>query len=174
MQFSLTGFARTLTLLLPAVAALLAQAGGASADAPQPPKPARDAFEKAAKAAQNQKTDEAVRNYRKAVALYPGYAEAWCALGKLQLAQNQLDEARTSLAAAIKSDPDYVEPYRTLAVLENKAKNWTELAAVTDRLLKLNPAANWQAYFFNAVGNYNAQNFDAAEKSARDLLRFDT
>lgn len=174
MEFSLTGFARVLTLVLPTVAALLAQGGGAGADAPQPPKPARDAFEKASKAAQNQKTDDALRNYRKAVELCPAYAEAWCALGKLQLAQNQLDEARTSLAAAIKSDPDYVEPYRTLTVLENKAKNWTELVAVTDRLLKLNPAANWQAYFFNAVGNYNAQNFDAAEKSAREILRYDT
>ena len=173
-EFSLIGFARILTLVLAAVAALLAQGGGAGADAPEAPKPARDAFDKASKAAQNQKTDDALRNYRKAVELYPAYAEAWCALGKLQLAQNQLDEARTSLAAAIKSDPNYAEPYKTLAVLENKAKNWTELVAVTDRLLKLNPAANWQAYFFNAVGNYNAQNLDAAEKSAREVLRYDT
>jgi VWFA-related protein len=156
-------------------AALLEQEGQtASSAARTPPKAAREAFEKAAKAAQDKKTDEAVRNYRKAVALYPEYAEAWCQLGKLQLAQNQLDEARSSLGAAIKADSDYVEPYRTLVVLENKAKNWKELVNITDRLLKLNPAANWQAYFFNAVGNFNLQNFEAAEKSARELERFDT
>ena len=67
-----------------------------------PPKAARDAFEKAVKAAQNKKTDEALRNYQKAVALYPDYAEAWCELGKLQLAQNQLDEAQSSLGAPSK------------------------------------------------------------------------
>jgi Ca-activated chloride channel family protein len=59
-------------------------------------------------------------------------------------------------------------------VLENKAKNWKELVNVTDRLLKLNPTGNWQAYFFNAVGNYNIQNFEAAEKSAREAERLDT
>jgi VWFA-related protein len=144
------------------------------AAARKPPKAARDAFEKAAKAAQDKKPDEAIRNYRKAVALYPGYAEAWCELGKLQLAQNQLDDARTSLAAAIQANPDYLEPYKSLTVLENKAKNWKELVNVTDRLLKLSPAANWQAWFFNAIGNYNAQNFEAAEKSAREAERLDT
>jgi VWFA-related protein len=139
-----------------------------------PPKAARDAFEKAAKAAQNKKTDEALRNYQKAVALDPDYAEAWCELGKLQVVQNQLDAARSSLAAAIKANADYVEPYKSLVVLENKAKNWKELVNVTDRLLKLDPAGNWQAYFFNAVGNFNIQNFEAAEKSAREVERLDT
>src|SRR5271157_363066 len=109
---------------------------GMSAAAQKPPKAARDAFEKAAKAAQDKKTDEAIRNYQKAVALYPEYAEAWCELGKLQLAQNQLDEARSSLGAAIKANPDYVEPYKALVVLENKAKNWKELVNITSRLLK--------------------------------------
>ena len=146
--------------------------GGAPAQ--QPPKAARDAFEKAARAARNNKTSEAVSNYQKAVALYPGYAEAWCELGKLQLAQDQLDDARSSLAAAIKVNPDSVEPYKSLVVLENQAKNWKELVNVTDRLLKLDSAGNWQAYFFNAVGNYNAQNFEAAEKSAREAERLDT
>jgi len=139
-----------------------------------PPKAARDAFEKAAKAAQNKKTDQAISNYQKAVALEPDYAEAWCELGKLQTAQNQLDEARSSLEAAIKANPDYVETYKALVVLENKAKNWKELVNATDRLLKLNPAGNWQAYVFSAIGNYNIQNFEAAEKSAREAERFDT
>jgi len=51
-------------------------------------------------------------------------------------------------------------------VLENKAKNWKELVNITGRLLKLDPAGNWQAYIFNAIGNFNVQNFEAAEKSA--------
>jgi len=144
------------------------------AAAHQPPKAARDAFDKAAKAAQDKKIDEAMRNYRKAVALDPEYAEAWCELGKLQLAQNQLDQARTSLEAAIRANPDYFEPYRRLAILENAAKHWKELVTITDRLLQLDAAGNWQAYFFNAVGNYKLQNFAAAEKSAREVERFDT
>ena len=40
--------------------------------------------------------------------------------------------------------------------------------------MKLNPASNWQAYVFSALGNYNVQNFEAAEKSAREAERFDT
>jgi tetratricopeptide (TPR) repeat protein len=78
-----------LTRVFLTLAGMFVQAGAVGGVAAQtPPKAARDAFEKAAKAAQNKKTDQAVSNYQKAVALYPDYAEAWCELGKLQLAQN--------------------------------------------------------------------------------------
>ena len=138
-----------------------------------PPKQARQAYDAASKAAGVKNTVEAIRLYEKAVALYPGYAEAWCELGKLQIQENQPDAARKSLEAAISADPKSAGAYMHLATLEYTAKNWSAVVDVTGRLVKLNPAGYPQAYLFNAVAQYNSRDLEAAEKSAREAQRVD-
>src|SRR5664280_1853206 len=55
------------------------------------PKDARKAFEKGLDLAKKKKLDDAVKNYQKAVDVYPKYAAAWFELGKLQAAKGQTD-----------------------------------------------------------------------------------
>jgi tetratricopeptide (TPR) repeat protein len=138
------------------------------------PKDARKAFEKGMNQANRQKLDDAMKNYQKAVAVYPQYAAAWFELGKLQVAKGQADAAHQSFDTAVEADPKYLNPYLELSRLALGAKNWRELADVTGRAVKLDPFDYPQQFFFNSVANYNLRNMDAAEKSAREAERLDS
>ncbi len=138
------------------------------------PKDARKAFEKGLELAKRQKLDDAMKNYQKAVDVYPKYAAAWFELGKLQAARGQADAAHQSFDAAVQADPKYLNPYLELSQLALGAKNWRELADVTGRAVKLDPFDYPQQFFFNSVANYYLQDMDAAEKSAREAEKLDT
>lgn len=165
---------RALTLLFLFLAALAGSITDQTVEPPAaPPKEARRAFDKAEAALKAKRADEAMRDYEQAVTLFPGYAEAWYELGKLRLEHQQPDAARDALEQAIHDDPKYAEAYLTLAILEQSARHWKQLADATDALLRLNAIDFPQAWLFNAVGNYNNHNPEAAEKSAREAERLD-
>lgn len=138
------------------------------------PKDARKAFEKAQEASKKGKTDDAVKNFSKAVELYRPYAAAWYELGKLQAGGGDLYTARGSYNEALKADPKFLPPYVAIADMEIQAKKWREVVDVTDRAAKLDVFDYPQVYFFNAVANYNIKNIDAAEKSVVQAERLDT
>lgn len=138
------------------------------------PKDARKAFDKARDSFKKNKVDDAAKNYQKAVDLYPKYATAWYELGRIHAAQGRPDDARKAFESARESDPKYVEPYIQIALLASKNMQWREVADLTDRAIKLDAFDYPQAFFFNAVANYNLKNVDAAEKSAREAERLDT
>jgi tetratricopeptide (TPR) repeat protein len=138
------------------------------------PKDARKAFEKGSDLARKNKLDDAMKNYQKAVEVYPKYAAAWFELGELQAAKGQADAAHQSFDAALEADPKYLNPYLELSRLALRAKNWRELADVTGRAVKLDPFDYPQQFFFNSVANYKLHDMDAAEKSAREAEKLDT
>src|ERR1035441_2504511 len=82
-----------------------------SAPKKAPPRKAVEAFQQGLKAAQARKTEDARKNYENAVKLDAGYADAWCALAKLQEEQKELDAARSSFEAAIRAEPARSEFY---------------------------------------------------------------
>lgn len=137
------------------------------------PKDARKAYDKAKNEAKKGKWENAEREYEKAVEVYPKYATAWYELGVAQQQQNNLEGARKSYAQAIAADPKLVTPYQQLAVLAAKESKWDEVAANTEKLLKLNPIDFPQAWFYNALAKYRLQNFGGAEESARKGLDLD-
>ena len=138
------------------------------------PKPAQKVFSKAMDLLKKQKSEEAEGNFRKAVELYPNFAAAWVELGKMQAVDGHLDEARKSFNAAIAAEPRFVAPYLELSALAAHDKNWTELVQSTDHVLKLDSFEYPQAYFWNAVANYNLRNYKMAEQHARAAKRLDT
>ena len=138
-----------------------------SAAAAAVPKDAKQSFDKGADALKNKKTDDAIKDFKKAVDFYPNYAQAWTEMGKAQLAAKQTDDAHQSFEAAIKADANYAPAYLGLASLEAGAQNWKALADVTDRLLKIAPVSSPQVYLYNTVAYLRLQNAPAAEKSAR-------
>ncbi len=144
----------------------------ASAAPDGPPKEALTAFNKAEEAVKAKRTDEAIRDYERAVALFPGYAEAWYGLGRLRV-EHEPDAARKALESAIQADPKFVDPYLALAALERAARNWKEVVRVTDLLLLLNSVDYPQAWLLNAVGNYGNGNMEVAERSAREAEQLD-
>lgn len=137
------------------------------------PKKASQAFEKGLKAIAKGKSAEAIRQFQKAVQLDSGFAAAWCELGKAQTGEKEFDAARASFEAALKADPKYIEPYLYLAALQVGARQWPQVIETTERAIRLDPFDCPQAYFFNAMGNYNLRNVAAAEKAAREAQRID-
>jgi tetratricopeptide (TPR) repeat protein len=138
------------------------------------PKAARSAYEKGRKAAANDKLDEARSQFENAVRLYPDFAPAWTSLGDIQARQNQPENAARSFERAIQADPKYVQPYLGLALIQAAQKQWDKLTATTAQVIGLDPADYPQAYYLDALGNYNTRRMDAAEKSARQAEKLDS
>jgi tetratricopeptide (TPR) repeat protein len=136
-------------------------------------KDARAAFEKGRGLARTRKLEEARKEYEKAVKIAPGFAPAWFELGLVHQMLNQTQDARKAYGEALHSDPRFVKAYRQMAVLSFNEQKWEEVVDATDRLLRLDPVSYPEAYFFNAFANLYLNRLDAAEQSAREVVKLD-
>jgi hypothetical protein len=137
------------------------------------PKEAMRAYEKAQKI-KTEKPEEAEKQLKKAVEIYPQFAAAWTLLGDIHRQRNEFDVARTDYARAAAADPQFVNPAYGLTVIAMQEKKWEEAIRLSDQVLKLNAGAFPLVYFFSAAANYNLQKFEAAEDSARKFKAVDT
>ena len=144
-----------------------------SATALMAPKDARKAYEHGLKSLAGSKPGDAAKDFEKAVSLYPKYADAWVNLGKMRAQQESFDAAREALAKAIECDPKLVVPYLELGLLSARESKWQESGNYLDRALRLDPVDYPQAWYTDAVANYNLGKYDAAEKAAREAMRLD-
>jgi tetratricopeptide (TPR) repeat protein len=138
------------------------------------PKEARRAYEKGTAAMSESKWLAAQKNFEKAVALYPQYAQAWCYLGEALHAQSQGKQARAAWERAIQADPKYLKTYLQAARLALEEKRTQDALEMTNRALEQNPIEFPGIYFFNAVAHFNLKHMDAAEKSARQAIEHDS
>jgi|SRR5579872_4642819 len=145
----------------------------ASATSSQAPKDARKAFAKGLSAAKKNKLDQAEQEFRKAVEVYPKYAEAWLELGEVLEREKRYPEAREAYAQSSAADPKYVYPYQQLYQIALRDQNWKDLADKTDQLLHLDPYEFPNAYYFNALAHLQLKEYDAADKSAQQAVEAD-
>ena len=138
------------------------------------PKDARKAYDKAREALRKGKANEAERELDKAVAAYPQFAEAWSSLGVIHEENKEMADARRCFAQALAADPKLVTPYLHLARYSLADKNWQDVAATTDRLIKLDPYDFPEAYLYNAVADYNLRKYDQAHARALEAQKLDT
>jgi len=92
---------------------MLATAG----EAAPPSKQALKLMKKAEKAIKSKEFDKAADFYQQVIKMDTGYAEAYFALGRLQLAQNQIDPGEENLKKALELDPDHTEAVKLMARL---------------------------------------------------------
>lgn len=140
----------------------------------QAPKAAKKALERAQKASQKKHFEEAEKDLKTAVGLYPRYAAAWFALGQSYRQQQRNQDARMAYTEAIAADSMYVNPYIQLAMLSGLEQKWQEVAEFTDRALSLDPLDFPEGYFYNSLAYYSMNKLDIAERSARKALRLDS
>lgn len=145
-----------------------------SATSAAAPKPAKQALEKGQEQEKKNRWDDAQKSFEKAVGLYPKFAAAWVELGRIQLRSNDLESARHSFQQAIQADSGFLSPYLGLTQLALRERNWRELSDFSGKALALNPVNFPDVWFYNAVGQYNLGNLEAAEKSARRGLQVDS
>jgi tetratricopeptide (TPR) repeat protein len=60
-----------------------------------------------------------------------------------------------------------------LGIAAGRDKNWAGTAGYLDRALKLEPVSFPQAWYVDAMAHYYLQEYDAAERSAREAVRLD-
>lgn len=142
-----------------------------SASALNAPKDARKAWEKGVAYLHKSRFADAEKELEKAVDLYPKYANAWLDLGRARIRRQETDPARDAFLKAIDVDAKLVEPYLELGEMAVHAQNWPDAARYLDRALQLDPVDYPRLWFEDAVADYNVQNFERAEKNAREALK---
>jgi hypothetical protein len=145
------------------------------------PNDARKAYEKGLGAEEKNKLADACKDFERAVEIYPKFALAWFHLGTVLEKQGQKDEARAAYTRATTIDTAFFAPYLSLASMAYEAQDWADVLLFTTHILDFDPwnhrdftgymvnldAVNYaEAYFYNAVANYQLNRVDAAEKSA--------
>jgi hypothetical protein len=145
---------------------------GLSGTTSSAPKDAIKAFEKARVELLDSKLDLAQRDLQKAVQIYPGFAEAWYQLGRIQESAN-LPDASNSFSKAIAADPKFLLPYPHLATLSAAAGNWQDVVTRTDHALAIDPRGGIDIFYYNALANFQLKNLGPAEASATKALAMD-
>lgn len=86
------------------------------------------------------RVETVLTNLEAAAKLYPGYAQAWFEIGRLRLAQRDLERAVGALRRAVRADPWFVSPYEPLILLLRAIGAIEEAVSVCEDLRKVNPA----------------------------------
>jgi tetratricopeptide repeat protein len=134
------------------------------------PKGAQKDYQKGQQAAAKKKWKDAIKQYEKAVAAYPEYAEAWNALGGIQQIQKKNKDARASYEKSLAADSSYLPPAVRLALLDVQDGDWAQVSSRTAEVLKLNPFEFPQAYLYNVLANLQLDNLAEAEAMAKKAL----
>jgi tetratricopeptide (TPR) repeat protein len=137
------------------------------------PKDAKKAYERGLQSLLKNKPDEAAKDFEKAVAIYPKYADAWVDLGKLRLQRKDTAGAGEAMRKAIDADPKLVTPYLELGLLSAQKQDWEESSRFLDRAVRLDPVDYPQAWYTDAVAHFNLKRYEEAEKSARQAVKLD-
>jgi tetratricopeptide (TPR) repeat protein len=137
------------------------------------PKNASLALDRAREHIAKQRVDIAEKELRKAIRLYPKYAEAWQELGNVLQSQKKNAEARKAYLESAASDPQYSKPHLSLARLSAIERNWQDALKNSEAFLKLEPSTSPQAYYYSAVAHYNLNHLDKAFDHAQKAVSLD-
>ena len=146
------------------------------------PQDARALFDAGYVADSQNRLDDAISLYRRAIAANPKSLEAHLSLGLLLARQGKLDDARPELTAATKLDPGEAGPalkaraWRALAQIDRPAPGTKgdTTAASNDLIeaLKISPESPADTLFAASLAEQAGQ-FDAAEAAYRRILEKD-
>jgi Flp pilus assembly protein TadD len=135
------------------------------------PKGARRAWEKGVQLLHKSRLVDAEKEFEKAVGIYPKYANAWLDLGRTRIRRHREGPAREAFLKAIDADGKLVEPWVELGEMAAHGQNWPDAARYWDRALQLDPVDFPRLWFKDALADYHVQNFDRAERNAREALK---
>ncbi len=138
------------------------------------PKDAKKAYESGVADMSRKKWGAAQKDFERAVAAYPQYAQAWSDLGEVLMQDLKPQEARAACEHALQADPKYLKPYQQLARLALSEGRIEDAGRITTRALALNPVEFPGLYYYDAVVDLRLKRLDDAEKSARRAVDLDS
>jgi predicted Zn-dependent protease len=132
-------------------------------------------FNKALKALDAHKYDEALEDLQASVTAVPKFAEGWHAIGVVDDTRGQMPAARDAYTHAIEADPKQMPSYVTLTRLCIKTKDWQCAEKTAESLAKLDTKHVYpEIYLHRAVAEYELKDLAAAQQSVEDLMHLDT
>jgi len=137
------------------------------------PKQARNAYESGLKTMHSGRMDGAAKEFQRAVAAYPDFANAWLELGRARQRLGMAESAREAWKKAVELDPKLTGAYVELGLDAGLSHNWKVATQYLDQALRLDPLDYPEAWFGDAVAHYYLSEYEAAEKSAREAVRLD-
>ena len=137
------------------------------------PKKARDDYESGLKAMHAGRMDAAAKQFERAIAAYPAYANAWLELGRARQQLGTVPAAQEAWKKAIALDAKLTGAYVELGLAAGLSHDWKVATQYLDKALRLDPIDHPEAWFGDAVAHYYLSEFDDAEKSAREAVRLD-
>jgi tetratricopeptide (TPR) repeat protein len=139
----------------------------------QAPKAAKKDFEKGSSLATSHKAAEALMSFQNAVSVYPPYADAWLAIGKVQWELGKKDDARAAFRKAMDLDNKLVGAWQELGFLACDDSQWSAAVNYLDQAVRLDPIDSGAAWYFSALANYNLGHYDLAERSVRAEIKLE-
>jgi tetratricopeptide (TPR) repeat protein len=139
----------------------------------QIPGKARGEYEKGCGDLRDRKFESAENHLRKAVQLYPRYADALVVLGQTLAVHNRTEEALGVCTQASSVDPDFVPAYLCLADISGQLRQWSQTLEFADHALQLDPVQNLYGHFYMAVAQFHLSQLSAAEKNALQTIEAD-
>jgi tetratricopeptide (TPR) repeat protein len=137
------------------------------------PKKARDRYEHGLKAMRSGRMEAAAKDFERAIAEYPSYANAWLDLGRARQHLGAASKARDAWKQAIELDAKLTGAYVELGLDAGMSHQWKAATQYLDRALRLDPVDSPEAWFGDAVAHYYLGEYGDAEKSAREAVRLD-
>lgn len=143
----------------PKPAGRVASVGELGADVP--PK-ARTEFERASKASQEGKPEDAITHLRRAIDLYPNFMMAHNDLGAQLLEQGKLDEATSELQRALQIDDKAFNPHLNMGIVLVKQQRYAEAAEMLRKAVALQSTSPI-AHLYLGLALKGTENLDGAE-----------
>ena len=84
--------------------------------------------------------DRALSHLRRAIEVYPGYAQAWFEIGRLHLALGDASSALEAFRQSVQADPWFVSPYEPLMLLSESSGDMDGAVTACTSLRQINPA----------------------------------
>ncbi len=136
---------------------------------------AKGLFDKAMKAADAHKYEDAVSQLQAAVAAVPKFAMGWHALGVVNdKMTGNAPAAKDAYTHAIEADPKMLQSYAALARLCIRTDDWQCAANTSDSLIKADTKHTFpEIYLHQAVAKYELKDLPGAEQSVQEFLRLD-
>jgi len=140
------------------------------------PKDARKEFDKGRDLGDKKKFDEGLTRLKRAVEIYPSYAEAYNEMGLFYKRQavaaarpedktKQMESAEEMYRKAIEADPKWIGSYLNLAQALMMRNNFKECLETTQRVLSMD-SGSIDALYMQAYAQANLGKLEDAEKSA--------
>jgi len=82
------------------------------------------------------KVDDAISYVKRAIAIDPGYVDAYHALARLLNLRGNIEQARDSLRKAVEIDPEYTDAWVMLAEIQAQLQNYAEAVACSQQALQ--------------------------------------